>query len=143
VNVDKAFQSAVAIRSGFLALRTIADFFQLEYDPDPKPSDPISVTKEEFFVMLDKLEVDGVPLHPDREECWDHYAGWRVNYDEVLIRLARITTAPYGFWSSDRAFEWLPEDIPEAEESTLTEIRPTSWREAPVPTKLYTSESGD
>lgn len=33
--------------------------------------------------MLDRLEAGGIPVHVDRKMCWDHYAGWRVNYDEV------------------------------------------------------------
>ena len=30
------------------------------------------------------------------------FAGWRVNYDEVLLFLANTTAAPYAPWSSDR-----------------------------------------
>ncbi len=125
VDVDRARQSGLAIRAGFLALRSIADYFEIEYDPEPQPGDPISVTQEEFEAVLDKLAAFGIPLHPDRAECWDHFAGWRVNYDEVLLRLAWITAAPYGYWSSDRVREWLPADIPPPEESALSRIRGT------------------
>ena len=31
-----------------------------------------------------------------------NFKGWRVNYDRVLLGLARITSAPYAPWSSDR-----------------------------------------
>jgi hypothetical protein len=30
------------------------------------------------------------------------FAGWRVNYDEPLIRLANLTESPIAPWSSDR-----------------------------------------
>ena len=30
------------------------------------------------------------------------FAGWRVNYDTVLLELAELTDAPYAMWSSDR-----------------------------------------
>lgn len=130
VDVEHARQSGVAIRSGFLALRSIADYFEITYDPNPQPGDPISVTREEFEAALDKLKAFGIPIHPDRDECWDHFAGWRVNYDEVLVRLARITTAPYGYWSSDRAFAWRAEDIPATEESALARIRARNSEQA-------------
>ena len=126
VNIERAASSGVVIRGGFLALRSIADYFQIAYNSNPKPSDPISIKRDEFMAVLDKLESYDIPLHHDREECWDHFAGWRVNYDEVLLRLANITTAPYGFWSSDRVFDWLPEDRRDPEDSALNRIRTRS-----------------
>lgn len=123
VAVDRAQQSGLAIRSGFLALRTIADYFNIEYDSDPNPGDSISVTREEFMAVLDKLEAGGIPIHANRELCWDHFVGWRVNYDHVLLKLAWITTAPYGYWSSDRIIDWHEEDIPLPQESALDRVR--------------------
>jgi hypothetical protein len=126
VDVERARESGLAIRAGFLALRTVADTFQMDYNPNPLPGDPISVTYDEFMAALDKIAGFGIPIHANRDECWDHFAGWRVNYDEVLLRLAWITTAPYGYWSSDRAFEWRPDDIPAPQESAMIRIRATS-----------------
>jgi hypothetical protein len=123
VNVQGAGQSGLVIRSGYLSLRTIADFFLIDYDPDPQPGDPINITEAEFNRFLDRLEAGGIPIHADRAGCWDHYSGWRVNYDEVLLRLAAITYPPYGIWSSDRVIDWLPEDVPEIEVSALDGIR--------------------
>jgi len=123
VDVPRGTQAGLVIRSGFLSLRTIADFFLVEYDADPKPGDPISIEREEFERVLDRLEAGGIPIYPNRDECWDHFSGWRVNYDEVLLRLAKITYAPYGIWSSDRVIDYLPEDVPEIEESALARIR--------------------
>jgi hypothetical protein len=93
----------LCIRSGFLALRAIADFYRLRYDPDPAPTDRISVTRQEFDEAYDRLQGYGVPLKPDRDQCWREYAGWRVNYDAVLIQLAALTMAPYAPWISDRS----------------------------------------
>jgi hypothetical protein len=47
--------------------------------------------------------VDGVPLKADLEQAWRDFAGWRVNYDRVLLPLAALTMAPYAPWSSDRS----------------------------------------
>ena len=91
------------IRSGFLCLRRIADYFGIPYDPDPRPDDPISVTRREFNLLCVELEAAGVPLKPDRDQAWRDFAGWRVNYDTVLIALCVLVMAPPAIWSSDRA----------------------------------------
>ena len=93
----------ITIRAGYVALRNIADFFGLEYDPDPAPTDPISITRVEFEEALDRMAEAGVPLIDDRDQAWADFAGWRVNYDVVLLSLAEITMAPYAPWTSDRS----------------------------------------
>jgi hypothetical protein len=103
LNVPRNAPAELCIRSGFLALRAIADFYRLRYDPDPAPTDPISITRQEFDEAYDRLQEYGVPLKPDRDQCWRDYAGWRVNYDAVLIQLAALTMAPYAPWVSDRS----------------------------------------
>jgi hypothetical protein len=95
-------QADLCIRAGYLALRRIADFFRVEYDPDPRPDDPISISREEFMEACQQLVAQGVPLKPDQEQAWRDYAGWRVNYDRVLLALAALTMAPPAPWSSDR-----------------------------------------
>ncbi len=96
---------ALVIRAGNIALRHIADMFQLPYNADPHyPDDPISVTQAEFNEAYDRLIGQGVPMQPDREAAWRHFAGWRVNYDSVLVALARLTMAPETPWLSDFTF---------------------------------------
>ena len=95
--------AALCLRAGFIALRRIADFFRVAYNHDPRfPEDPISITREEFDEACKALAEGGVPLTADREKAWQDFAGWRVNYDFVLLTLARLTNAPYAPWSSDR-----------------------------------------
>jgi hypothetical protein len=36
--------------------------------------------------------------------AWRGFAGWRVNYDTVLLALAALTMAPEAPWSSDHSF---------------------------------------
>jgi len=45
-------------------------------------------------------------LRPDRDQTWRDFAGWRVNYDTVLLALAGLTMAPYAPWSSDRSLRF-------------------------------------
>ncbi|MGW8318234.1 MAG: hypothetical protein ACWGPS_03230 [Candidatus Promineifilaceae bacterium] len=97
-------QAALCIRSGYLSLRRIADFFEVAHDPDPHfPETPISVTREEFEAAYDRLAEAGLPLKGERAKAWLDFAGWRVNYDAVLLALCRLTLAPMAPWSSDRA----------------------------------------
>ncbi len=96
-------EAELCIRSGFLSLRRLADFFDIAYDPDPFPSDPISVTRAEFDEACAALANAGVPLKRDRDQCWADFSGWRVNYDTVLLRLAGLVFAPVAPWSSDRS----------------------------------------
>lgn len=95
--------AATCIRSGYLALRDIAEFFGIPFDADPAPDDPISVAREEFDEVCDQLAAAGVPLKADRDQAWRDFAGWRVNYDIVLTTLAGLVMAPYAPWSSDRS----------------------------------------
>lgn len=95
--------AGVCIRSGFVALREIADFFDVEHDPDPSPGDPISIARDEFDLVYERLLAAGVPVVPDQDRAWRDYAGWRVNYDAVLVALGGLVMAPYAPWSSDRS----------------------------------------
>ncbi|MBV8950379.1 MAG: hypothetical protein JOZ99_05860 [Actinobacteria bacterium] len=95
--------AALCVRSGFTALRSIADFFDIDSDHDPAPTDPISIAREEWEDVCRQLTAVGVPLKEDRDQAWRDFAGWRVNYDVVLIALAGLTMAPYAMWSSDRS----------------------------------------
>jgi hypothetical protein len=102
VDLPRDVKAEFCIRAGYLCLRGIADYFQIPHDPDPHPDDPISVGRDEWNAVIAELEEAGVPLKPDRDQAWRDFAGWRVNYDRVLISLAALTEAPVALWSSDR-----------------------------------------
>ncbi len=93
----------LCVRSGYLALQYIADFYGIDYNPTPKPTDPISINRFEFDAVYNDLVAAGVSVKPDRDQCWRDFQGWRVNYDVVLLELARLTLAPYAPCSSDRS----------------------------------------
>jgi hypothetical protein len=102
VDIPRDARTDLMIRTGFLALRRIADYFDMYYDPDPRPGDPISVTRPEFDAALVELEAAGLPLKADRDQAWIDFAGWRVNYDSVLLQLAQMVMAPPANWITDR-----------------------------------------
>jgi hypothetical protein len=94
----------LCIRAGYIALRRIADFFAIPHPSDPHwPAEPISIERREFDAACREMTDAGVPLKPDLEQAWRDFAGWRVNYDRVLLSLASLTMAPYAPWSSDRS----------------------------------------
>ena len=102
VDLPRDARIDLMLRTGFLTLRRIADYFDMQYDPNPAPGDPISITQSEFDLALVELQLAGVPLKADREQAWRDFAGWRVNYDTVLQLLAKLVMAPPAPWITDR-----------------------------------------
>jgi hypothetical protein len=98
VDVADAVGPHVTIRSGFLALRTLADYFKYPYDPDPQPGDPIHITREQFDAACAYIAASGLPLKSDREQAWRDFAGWRVNYDAIIEEAASTLDAPPSPW---------------------------------------------
>ena len=93
----------LCLRSGFLALRKIADAFGLSYDRDPEPDDAITISRAEWDLAIDELQKGGVKTVADLDVAWAKWKGWRVNYDTVLLDLARLIEAPPAAWVSDRS----------------------------------------
>jgi hypothetical protein len=98
-------KAQILIRTGYVSLRRIATYFGIEHDTDPRPDDPITVTRREFDLLLVELRAADVPLKRDLDQVWRDWAGWRVNYDRVLVALAALVVAPMARWSSDRDAE--------------------------------------
>ncbi|MGB7873637.1 MAG: hypothetical protein WBL25_04580, partial [Anaerolineales bacterium] len=104
VDVTYTPNAALCIRAGFLSLRRISDSFDISYPPDPHfPDTPINISRAEFETVLDVLQEEDLPLKADREQAWQDFAGWRVNYDHTLLGLCSLVMAPPAFWSSDRS----------------------------------------
>lgn len=103
--LDLPFETSAAlcIRAGFISLRRVAGYFNLPFQPDPHfPDTPISISREEFDDVLRQLEKAGMSLKADRNQAWQDFGGWRVNYDEALVSICNLVMAPDAFWSSDR-----------------------------------------
>ncbi len=102
IDLPRDPQEALCIRAGFVALRQIADYFDVPYNRDPHwPEDGIVLTREQFDQASATLAQEGIPLVDDLDKAWIDFAGWRVNYESVLMALAEITMAPSAPWSSD------------------------------------------
>jgi hypothetical protein len=98
VAIPKDVQADLMIRAGYLALRRIAEYFAIPFDPHPQPTDATSIDRARFDQALAVLDAANVPLVQDRDQAWRDFNGWRVNYDTVLRALERLTMAPTPWW---------------------------------------------
>lgn len=119
LDVPREFQRALTLRSGFMALQAIADFYGAPIVTDPSSTDPVSVGRQEFEELLDELVSAGLPVRSDRDLAWQDFSGWRVNYDLSLLSLCVLCDAPNAPWSSDRSSSWI---------APPTFFRPRGWR---------------
>ena len=91
--------AGLCIRSGWLALRRLADYFAVDYPNPVSRSTPISISREEFDGVLARLERSGIPLVSDREAAWCDFVGWRANYDAMIEAFFTIFTCPRTDWN--------------------------------------------
>jgi hypothetical protein len=104
IEIPYEVSAALCIRAGYLALRRIANYFDIPTPQDPRyPGTSICIDRREFEEVIDQLAAAGLPIKQNREQAWRDFAGWRVNYDRALILLCGLVMAPPAPWSSDRA----------------------------------------
>ncbi|MEO7667306.1 MAG: hypothetical protein ABIU97_09790 [Dehalococcoidia bacterium] len=101
IDVPRDPQADLAIRAGYVALRRIADYFQIPYDADPKPTDPTAISRVMFEQAADELATAGLELREDRDAAFRDFNGWRVNYDLPLLALSRMVDAPLARWNGE------------------------------------------
>jgi hypothetical protein len=92
----------MAVRMGFVCLRDLADTLGIEYDPDPQPDTPITLTYEEYLDGIARLVRGGYPMERTPDEAWPHFRGWRVNYESLAYRIAFLIDAVPALWSGSR-----------------------------------------
>ncbi len=95
-------QARLAIQMGFGCMRQLATTIGMRYDPDPMPGAPIKLTFEEFEQGIERLRAVGFPMERTPEEAWPHFRGWRVNYEDIVYRIAYEIDAPPALWSGPR-----------------------------------------
>jgi hypothetical protein len=103
LDVGPSVEARLCLRAGSLALRKIADFYRITYDPDPPQNGPISISHDDWLDAVARLRSEGLPIRADLAAAWLDFNGWRVNYDRVLVAIATLVQAPYALWSSDRS----------------------------------------
>jgi hypothetical protein len=92
--------AGLCIRAGWLTLRRIANYFRVPYPTSMSKDIPISVTREDFEIVLTRLESVGVPILADHDAAWSDFVGWRVNYDAMIEHFYILFTCPRTDWKS-------------------------------------------
>jgi hypothetical protein len=100
VDAEPSPTAGLCIRAGWLSLRRIADYFRVPYPTDLHKKIPISITRAEFEIVLDRLTRVGVPILADRDAAWRDYVGWRVNYDAIIEAFYSLFTCPRTDWNT-------------------------------------------
>lgn len=100
--VPRTGEADTMIRSGYLALRSIADFYRVRPELEVEERESISVRREDFDALVDRLEARGVMAKVPRDEMWMNFCGWRVNYDRSIMGLRDVVGDVPTHWGSSR-----------------------------------------
>lgn len=92
--------AGLCIRAGWLTLRKLGDYFKIAYPTDLTQDIPISISREEFEIVLSRLEFVGVPILADHDAAWKDYVGWRINYDALIEACYILFTCPRTDWKT-------------------------------------------
>jgi hypothetical protein len=95
-------EARLLMRMGYLALRKIAESSRIPVDHDPKPSDPLVLTREDFDQAVQHVVAAGWTPERDLDEAWKHFRGWRVNYEQAAYGLAYHLDVVPAPWSGPR-----------------------------------------
>jgi hypothetical protein len=98
VDLTPSPTAGLCIRSGWLNLRRVADYFEVRYPEKVLRKTPIAISREEFDIVLARLERGGVPLIADREAGWRDFVGWRINYDAIIEASYKLFSGPRTDW---------------------------------------------
>jgi hypothetical protein len=100
IDLPTTVSPSVTLRSGVITLQGLATFLGFAFDSDPRPDDPISITRAQYDAACDYLVAAQVPVVADRDQGWRDFAGWRVNYDSIIEAAARGLAAPPSPWDT-------------------------------------------
>jgi hypothetical protein len=98
VDLPPSPSAGLCIRSGWLALRGLADYFRVPYPHNPDGTEPITIERDEFELALGHLSRSGVPILADHDQAWLDFVGWRVNYDAIVEALDELTSSLRTDW---------------------------------------------
>jgi hypothetical protein len=95
-------QARPLMRVGYLTLRRIATAMSLPVNDDPKPTDPIELSREDFDEAVRWLHEAGWQTERLADDAWPHFHAWRVNYEAAAYQLAYHLDLPPALWSGSR-----------------------------------------
>lgn len=96
--IQNTGEAQTLIRSGYLALRDIADFFDIEPELPIHQYNDLSIDRESFDRLVDELAHHGVFSTVPRDTAWTAFAGWRINYDQAVVGLRELVVDVPSHW---------------------------------------------
>lgn len=99
--VPSTGQAEILIRSGYLSLRAVADYYRVEPETDPADRSRLGVSRAQFDRLVDLLEARGLASLVIRDEAWEAFAGWRVNYDRAIEGLKGLVGDVPSHWDHE------------------------------------------
>ena len=121
-------QARPFMRMGYMSLREMARVMRLPFNADPRPDDPVQLSREEFDSAVEHLQSVGWRLERDPDEAWVHFRGWRVTYEQLAWAIADRVDAPPALWSGPR-HRWRGSIAPERPPHRAPKKESTEWRE--------------
>lgn len=91
-------QARLCLQSGVNCARALAASFRIAYNPQPPATHNIRLPFEEFAQGYRHLETAGFPIERTLEQAWQHFAGWRVNYEPIVDGLTQAIMPPPAPW---------------------------------------------
>jgi hypothetical protein len=90
------------MRVGYSAIRRLAHTLRLPVISDPRPDDPLILTRQEFDDAVEWLRRAGWTTERSTDDAWPHFRGWRVNYEAAAHQIALHLDLPPALWSGPR-----------------------------------------
>jgi len=101
VDGDAGPEAGMCLHAGIVALRHVADFHGISYQPDAALA-RIAVEKSEVLAACQQMAAADVPLVSDLDAAYDRFRAHRGAYDQLLLALCAYVYAPPAPWSSDK-----------------------------------------
>jgi hypothetical protein len=98
-------QARLCLRGGFTCLGNIARAIGIPIPEDADPSQPISLSYDDFVEAIGRLRQVDFPVERRMQDAWADFSGWRVNYEAAAYALAWAADAPPALWSGPRRHE--------------------------------------
>lgn len=101
-------RARLLLQMGFSCIRQIAHGLKIPFSEDVDPDGSTTLTFDEFKDAVELLESVGYPVEQSAEQAWPHFRGWRLNYEDIVYRLAYAIDAPPALWSGSRRLKTPP-----------------------------------
>jgi hypothetical protein len=100
------------LRVGYITMRKLARGAGIPVNEDPRPNDPLVLTRQEFDDAVEHMRDAGWQFERSADDAWPHFHGWRVNYEAAAYGLACFLDLPPALWSGDRPQHRSPPQLP-------------------------------